>query len=143
MSISRTRLLSKPVTGQRVAQTALAYMRARAKRRAYDLVIKEFKRSGITKAELARRLGKGAPEISRMLGGPANWTIQTVADLLFAISGAEPTWSVAYSLDRPARNATRPEWVTDVQVADLRELKPFAVSKSKDVSKPKIVEVWG
>lgn len=135
MTTSRTGLLSKPEAGQRVAATAFAYMRARARRRAYNLVIKEFKKSGITKAELARRLGKGAPEVSRMLGGPANWTIQTVADLLFAISGAEPTWDIAYPLDRPARNDTRPEWIA----TDFGKLKPFAISSPA----PKILEVQG
>jgi hypothetical protein len=136
MTTSRTGLLSKPESGRRVAATAFAYMRARAKRRAYNLVIKEFKKSGITKAELARRLGKGAPEVSRMLGGPANWTIQTVADLLFAISGGEPTWDIAYPLDRPARNDTQPEWIA----RDFREVKPFAISSNPA---PKILEIRG
>jgi hypothetical protein len=81
-------------------------MRARAKRHAYDLVMREFKKSGITRAELARRLfgSKGADRISRMLGGPGNWTIKTMSDLLFAISAGEPTYGIAYPLDKAARN---------------------------------------
>lgn len=131
MSTSRTGLLFKPRPGERVPTTAFAYLRSRAKRHAYDLVMREFKRSGITKAELARRLGKSPAEVSRMLGGPANWTIQTVSDLLFAISAGEPTWGIAYPLDRPARNDTRPEWATD--------LRPFAVTRDR----PKIYHVAG
>jgi hypothetical protein len=66
--------------------------------------MRELSRSGITRAELARRLGKGADRVSRMLGGPANWTIITLADLLFAIGGGVPAYGVDYPLDRPRRN---------------------------------------
>jgi hypothetical protein len=87
-------------------------MTARAKRRAYNLVIREFKKSGISKAELARRLGKGADRVSKMLAGPGNWTIATVSELLFAICGGEPKWDLAFPLDKAKRNDTRPEWLT-------------------------------
>ena len=113
MSTSQTSFLSKPTTDKKIELEALAYMRSRAKRRAYNLVIKEFKKSGISKAELARRLGKGADRVSRMLGGPGNWTIATVSDLLFAISASEPSWDLAYPLDRPVRNDKRPHWLDD------------------------------
>jgi hypothetical protein len=104
MTTSRTRLLSKPEGDARIPAAALAYMQSRAKRLAYDAVIREFKNSGITKAQLARRLGKGAPEISRMLGGPANWTIRTVAELLFAVTGASPKFGIEYPLEKTPRN---------------------------------------
>jgi hypothetical protein len=97
-------LLSKPHGDEPITAAALAYMQSRAKRLAYDVVMKEFMNSGITKATLARRLSKGAPEISRMLGGPANWTIRTVAELLFAISGAGPKFEIEYPLDKKPRN---------------------------------------
>jgi hypothetical protein len=94
-----------------VLPETFAYMTARAKRRAYNLVIREFKKSGISKAELARRLGKGADRVSKMLAGPGNWTIATVAELLFAICGAEPKWDLDFPLDKAKRNNTRPEWL--------------------------------
>ena len=55
MSIFQTAFLSKPKDGERILPETLSYMRARAKRRAYDMVLREFKKSGIKKAELARR----------------------------------------------------------------------------------------
>lgn len=111
MTTSQTHMLSKPENGKRILPETLAYMRARAKRRAYDLVIKAFKESGLSKAEVARRLGKGNDRVSRMLGGPGNWTIATVSDLLFAINAGEPKWEISFPLDRARRNDTKPEWL--------------------------------
>lgn len=125
MTTSQTSILSKPVTGQQVSEEALAYMRARAKRHAYDLVMAEFKKSGITKAELARRLfgDKGADRVSRMLGGPGNWTIKTLSDLLWAISAAEPTYSVAYPLDKLAKNFSGySKFVNDIEESESTAL---------------------
>src|SRR5277367_1629656 len=112
MTTSQTTFLSDPVPGERVSLDTFFYWRARAKREAYDLVISEFKKSGITKTELARRLGKNLPEVSRMLGGPANWTISTVSDLLFAITGGIPKWSIVFPR-RSKRNETQPHWLTE------------------------------
>lgn len=112
MTTSQTTFLSDPVPGERVSPDTFHYWRARAKREAYDLVISEFKKSGITKTELARRMGKTLPEISRMLGGPANWTIATVSDLLFAIAGGLPKWSMIIP-ERSKRNDTQPHWLVE------------------------------
>src|SRR5690349_15611965 len=95
--------LSKPKNGERVPAETFAYFRARAKRHAYSLVMKKLQESGITRAELSKRLGKEAAQISRMLGGPGNWTIATLSDLLFAICGGVPAYSIEYPLEKPHR----------------------------------------
>jgi hypothetical protein len=77
----------------------LAYMRERHRGHVYDLVLSEFENSGLTKAALARRLGKAPEAISRWLGVPGNWTLDTVSDLLFSIRGAEPYYGVQYLFD--------------------------------------------
>lgn len=112
MITSQTTFLSEPVPGERVSPDTFFYWRARAKRDAYDLVISEFKKSGITKTELARRMGKSLPEISRMLGGPANWTIATASDLLFAIAGGILKCSMILPR-RAKRNDTQPHWLSE------------------------------
>ena len=94
----------------------------------YDVVIKEFKRSGLSQADLARRLGLGTDRVCRLLGGPGNWTLDTSSDLLFAISGAEPVYGLAYPLDRPASNRQLPDWLD--QGNHLQQpLPPQTVSK--------------
>jgi hypothetical protein len=134
MSTSQTTFLSRPVPGEAVLPETFAYLRGRAKRKAYDLVIREFRKSGISKTELARRLGKTLPEVSRMLGGPANWTIATVTDLLFAISGGVPKWDIEFPLDKPRRNATRPPWLTESNLVKIASSTP-----SSNTSPPQIL----
>ena len=103
MRTSRNTSLREPEGSARVPEATLAYFRARNQHRLYSLVIGEFKRSGITQADLARRLGKGADIVCRWLRSPRNWTADTCSDLLFAISGAEP----AYGIKHPLRATNR------------------------------------
>ena len=135
MTTSQTTFLSEPVPGERVSPDTFFYWRARAKREAYDLVLSEFKKSGITKTELARRLGKTLPEVSRMLGGPANWTIATVSDLLFAIAGGIPKWSMAIP-KRSRRNDTQPHWLTQ---ADTPLMRIVSSAPASNTAPPQIV----
>lgn len=106
-----TRLLSKPKDGERVSSNALAYLRSRTRQRLFDLVMKNFRTSKITQAELARRLGKGTDRICKLLGSPGNWTTDTATDLLFAIDGCVLDPHGSYPLDKPARNDTRPHYL--------------------------------
>jgi hypothetical protein len=45
-------------------------------------------------------LGKGADQINHWLATPQNWTIDTLSDFLFGISGAELRDEVLHPLDR-------------------------------------------
>ncbi len=98
MRTSRNTLLFEPSGADRVPEETFGYFRTRNKHRVYSLVIGEFKRSGISQADLARRLGKGTDIVCRWLGSPGNWTLDTLSDLLFAISGAEPDYAVRHPL---------------------------------------------
>jgi hypothetical protein len=88
----------------------LAYMRERHRGRIYSAVIDEFEKSGISRADLARRLQKGNDQISRWLGSPGNWTLDTISDLFFAISGGEPVYHVRYPLHLLAANEIETYW---------------------------------
>ena len=63
--------------------------------------------SGVTRAELARRLGRTPGFVSQVLGGGRNLTLRTIADIAAALS-LQPSFSLADAvasgrLPRPAR----------------------------------------
>src|SRR6476661_6562493 len=103
--------LSEPTGSERIAPAVFGYFQARNKHNAYDLVMDEFSQSGLSQADLARRLGKGTDLVCRLLGGPGNWTLDTLSDLMFAISGAVPVYDKDYPLKKPRRNQVGPEWL--------------------------------
>lgn len=109
-----TSTLFNPEGDALVPAGTLGYFQARNRSRIYEAVLQEFLQSGITQAALARRLGKRPEQINRLLGAPGNWTLDTVSDLLFAISGAEPVYGVQYPLRDPDRNYRHPEWLQEV-----------------------------
>lgn len=89
--------MSPPATGEKVPSVTFRYFNARNRRRGFDFLSRKFKESGITRAELAIRTGKSRALMSRLLGQPGNLTADTMAELLFAMSGEE----IQYSASRP------------------------------------------
>ena len=100
--------LTPPRDGQKTPFVTLAYFRQRQRNRLFDLVHAEFRKSGLTQAELARRMGRRPEVVSRMLGAPGNWRLDTVSDLLFAISGAEAAFTTRYPMAESAPDAAAP-----------------------------------
>jgi len=132
MSVSQKFSLSKPVEGQAILVPTLAYMRARHRRKLHSLVLAEFRKSGLSQAELCRRLRKEPAQISRMLGTPGNWSLDSVSDLLFAISASELTYQLAYPLEKAARNFRAHEQFfsiksatsnSEAEVKEIKEIK--------------------
>lgn len=105
-----TKWLNRPDKPERTPPDAEAYMRAKNQSLAHQMILAEFRKSGITQAELAKRTGKGTDMISRLIGRPGNWTLNTLSDLLFAMSGAAPCYSITYPLLVASRNQTKPAW---------------------------------
>lgn len=88
MSTSRTTGLSEPVGTDKISLGTLGYVRARVRQRAFELIMREFKKSGLSQADFARRLGKAPEIVSRLLSRPRNLEIDTFSDLLFAATGS-------------------------------------------------------
>jgi hypothetical protein len=115
MSMSRrTAFLSEIISGQQIPLGTRSFFQERFRSRLYDLVVSEFLKqeqaSGLTRAEVARRIGRKPEQITRWLGAPGNWTVETVSDLLLAISKAEPAIGLSPLDGRPARNFDIPDW---------------------------------
>lgn len=111
----------------------ISYLVARCKNRVYNYVLLKFmekvEKEGLTKAELARRLGKRPEVINRLLGAPGNWGLETVTELLAGISQEElePNSS---TLSKAASNYSYRPWLSDVQQKQQINLSKIAVPLS-------------
>lgn len=108
-----TPFLSEVIEGKRIPEEKLAYFRSRLKNRLHAFVLVQFSKLGreeqFTKADLARQLGKKPEQITRWLGAPGNWTLDTLSDLLLGM-GFEPNLSAAnlkYGAVKPSDEAWR------------------------------------
>jgi len=71
-----------------LSKKELGYFRGRLSNKLYQTVIGEFRKresARFSKAKLARRIRKKPEQITRLLAGPGNWTIDTVSDLLLGL----------------------------------------------------------
>jgi hypothetical protein len=69
-----------------------AYFQQRLRNRVFYFILEKFtsaQKEGLTKAILARRIGKTPDLINRWLGAPSNLTLDTVSDILLGISAEE------------------------------------------------------
>ncbi len=75
------------------------YFRQRQRNRLHETVAVAIESvaeaSGLRKRDIADKLEMHPSQISRWLSGPANWTIDTVSDLLYAV-GAELEFKVVF-----------------------------------------------
>ena len=74
------------------------------------MLLEEFARSGVKQAELARMLGRKPEVVNRVLGEASNYTLETLSDFLFAISGSELSDTPQKVEQRP--NPRPPSWLT-------------------------------
>jgi hypothetical protein len=85
----QTTLLSEVLSGEKIPIGKLAYFRARLTNHLHSLVLEKFlslkSESGLTRAELARRIGRKPEQVTRWFGSPGNWTLETVSDLLMGM----------------------------------------------------------
>lgn len=80
--------LSEPSGDSPVSDRSLGYASAYTRNELHKLVLTAFREAGISQATLAKRMKKRPEQISRLLAAPGNWTIDTAAELLFAIDGS-------------------------------------------------------
>ena len=89
--------LTDILEGKPIPLGQLSYFRTQLRYDLHEIVLREFLRQedtvGLTQADLARRIHRKAPQVSKLLGAPGNWTINTVSDLLLGMK-AQPILSV-------------------------------------------------
>lgn len=100
-------LLVEPAGEEKISDRSLGYVCQYTKDSLFDLVTSAFIESGVTKATLAKRLGKDPAQLTRILHASGNWTIETCAELLFAINGSFLKFEEHWPLSMPeAENRT-------------------------------------
>ncbi len=127
-------LLSELESIKTVPPAVLSYFQARLKNRLHNFIISKFiemeKTHGLTKADLARRIGRKPEVITRLLGAPGNWTLDTVSDLLLGIASEELELSSSPIVSKTYSATHVPNWA--YEAAKHAEEK---ISQSVDRSK--------
>jgi hypothetical protein len=96
--------LSEILGGEVIPSSKLGYFRARLSNRLHEIVVSLFMKleleGKITKAALARRIGRKPEQITRWLGAPGNWTSDTASDLLLGMGAELAMEAVPLSADQ-------------------------------------------
>lgn len=105
--------LSKPIGNGTIPPGVFAYVGQKLKNDFYHFVMIAFQDSQLSQAELAIKTGIDRGQLSRLLSGPGNWTMDTVAKLLFAINGHVVIPEAIDVDEQVPANMTKPEWLFD------------------------------
>ena len=95
----QTAFLSEILDGSPIPQGKQAYFSARLRNDFYDVVMRLFLEKKISKAELARRLGKDSAQITRWLSSPGNWTFDTLSNFLLGMGYGGALLTIDLSAD--------------------------------------------
>ena len=139
MTTSRTPQTPSSSNEEPISAGDIAYYCERLRNRVFEDVVEAFAEEAaagrITKAALARKLGKGPEQITRWFSGPSNWTLDTIGTLLLALE-AELETNVVFLRDRPAVNYAHP-LVEDLIGAAVRAKKREAAPHYPIGARPK------
>ncbi|MEX1083526.1 MAG: helix-turn-helix transcriptional regulator [Xanthobacteraceae bacterium] len=117
MTTSQTQFFNELAAGHNgptIPASKRAYFQARLKNRLFNFILGKFveeQKNGLTKAALARRIGKSPEVINRLLAAPSNLTLDTASDLLLGISAEELTPASEPLLIQAPQNFLHAGWI--------------------------------
>lgn len=103
-----TSFLAEPTGEERISDFTLGYVTEMAREEVFDMLATACVEAGVPRNQIAKRLGKEPAQISRMLNSPGNFTIDTIAQTLFAINGNMFRMAPYSPLMEPKSNAREP-----------------------------------
>jgi|PersoiStandDraft_1058852.scaffolds.fasta_scaffold74106_2 hypothetical protein len=95
MTTFQTQLLNELAAGHdgpSIPESTRIYFQERFRGRLFEFLVDRFvveQGNGLTKAKLARRIGKSPEVINRWLGAPSNLTADSISDLMLGICAEE------------------------------------------------------
>jgi transcriptional regulator with XRE-family HTH domain len=104
---------AEPTGDDPIDPFTLHYMAGVTRNRIHQLILEAFIESGLTKAQLAKRLGMDKSRLSKLLNTSSNVTAETLGQVLFAIDGGCLKASRDYPLRAPKANQTEPVWYAE------------------------------
>jgi hypothetical protein len=126
-------------SGPTIPEAKRVYFQTRLRNRLFDYILGRFvqeQKKGLTKAILARRIGKPPELINRWLGAPSNLTLDTVSDLLLGISAEELTPQSEPLLYQAQRNWIHAAWIEEGDGATDPEIKRESKTANDAVDLP-------
>ncbi len=107
--------------GPPIPESKRVYFQERFRGRIFDFLVSRFveeEKRGLTKAKLARRIGRPPEVVNRWLAAPSNLTTDTISDLLLGICGEEMEMDGRSILNRAPVNYTHLDNQPKVTVHD-------------------------
>lgn len=121
MTTSQTPFFSELASGHdgpQIPEAKRAYFQARLRNRLFNLILQRFlqeQQSGLTKAALARRIGKTPDVVNRWLGAPGNLTLDTISDLLLGIGAEELKLELSSILNQEPSDLLNSGWINEAE----------------------------
>ena len=115
----------------------------RNRNRVYEAVLKALEEAsaetGLTRKEIAEKIGRSPSQISMWLSGPSNWTLDTVSDLLFG-ADASMDYDVVFDRDRRKSNIYNP---LEIPTPDEKYLKMGETESNSSASETLLEVIEG